>query len=236
MKGTLTVRRALARSWITTDGKRELGWSLQEPKTARSRRTIHMPKVAVEALDRQLAGQEADRLAAGTAWQDRAGLVFTDVIGRPMVASDVTRTFSEMLKVAKLPHVPFHALRHSAATAWLAGGVPLRTVADQLGHSTITITADLYAAGGARAAPGCRRRHGPGAGMSEQELRLRIAERLREQLATWSREHPHEPLNVAIRQAAARAMKDGQATPEVPTPQTMRDAKDTWSASTWNGR
>ena len=51
-----------------------------------------------------------------------------------------------MLSGAGLPHIPFHGLRHSAATAWLAAGVPLRTVADQLGHSTITITADTYAA------------------------------------------------------------------------------------------
>ncbi|MBA3852236.1 MAG: tyrosine-type recombinase/integrase, partial [Chloroflexi bacterium] len=39
-----------------------------------------------------------------------------------------------------------HALRHSTATALLSEGVPLRVVADVLGHSTIVVTANVYAA------------------------------------------------------------------------------------------
>ena len=34
---------------------------------------------------------------------------------------------------------------HSAATAWLEGGVHIKAVADLLGHSSIAITGDLYA-------------------------------------------------------------------------------------------
>ncbi|CAN5566183.1 hypothetical protein BH23CHL8_BH23CHL8_29440 [soil metagenome] len=74
------------------------------------------------------------------------GLVFTDRMGRPLRSYDVGHAFPDMLKAAKLPRIPFHGLRHSAATAMLAAGVPLRTVADVLGHSTITTTADVYAA------------------------------------------------------------------------------------------
>ncbi|MGC8635248.1 MAG: tyrosine-type recombinase/integrase [Candidatus Limnocylindrales bacterium] len=137
---SLTVRRSLAQSF---DG----GYALAEPKTARSRRTINLPAVAAEALARQRDLQEAARKGVGSAWQgDRDRLVFTDAVGRPLLRYNVTRGFHGLLTAAGLPSVPFHALRHSVATALLAAGVPLRVVADLLGHSTITITANTYAA------------------------------------------------------------------------------------------
>jgi len=134
---TLTVRRALARSWD--------GWELAEPKTPRSRRNINLPATAITALDRQRELQDAARDAVGDAWQDRDGLIFTDAVGRPLDGRAVNKTFHTLLAAAGIPAIPFHGLRHSAATAMLAGGVSLRTVADALGHSTITITADVYA-------------------------------------------------------------------------------------------
>jgi integrase len=42
--------------------------------------------------------------------------------------------------------VSFHDLRHTVATGLLQDGVPLVKVRDLLGHSTIAITADIYAA------------------------------------------------------------------------------------------
>lgn len=143
---TLTVRRALARAWVVRDGERVQGWALQEPKTPASRRTVHLAGAAMAALERRRTAQEAERAAAGTAWQDVAGLVFTDRMGRWLRGFDIGHAFPAMLRTAGLPRIPFHGLRHSAATALLSVGVPLRTVADVLGHSTITITADTYAA------------------------------------------------------------------------------------------
>jgi integrase len=100
----------------------------------------------VAALRRQRDAQDAAKAEAGSAWQDRDDLIFTDALGQPLVGTNVSHAFDNMLKSAGLPHVPFHALRHSAATALLAAGVPLRVVADQLGHSTIVVTANVYAA------------------------------------------------------------------------------------------
>jgi integrase len=45
-----------------------LGWLEQKPKTARSRRTLALPEVAVVALQRQQSRQAEERLAAGEAW------------------------------------------------------------------------------------------------------------------------------------------------------------------------
>ena len=136
--GTLTVRRSLGRGW---DGNLTLG----PPKSERSRRTIALPTVARGALDRRKLRQDADRQAAGSAWQDRDGLVFTDAVGRPLRGRDITPALRVALQGVDLPPVRCHDLRHTAATLQLAGGVPLTTISRTLGHSSLAITADIYA-------------------------------------------------------------------------------------------
>lgn len=134
--GTITVRRAMARSWD--------GYALAEPKTSRSRRTIHLPARAADALDHQRSRQAVARDAIGSDWQGVDNLVFTDAIGRPLKASDVSHGFGDLLVRAGIRHVPFHALRHSWATLALASGVPLKVIADNLGHASIAVTAAFY--------------------------------------------------------------------------------------------
>lgn len=134
---TLTVARAITRGG---DG----GLVLTEPKTARSRRTLDLAPVAVGALRRQKARQEADRLAHAAIWQDVHGLVFTDQIGRPLWGSHVSAGLTAALARLGLPHIRFHDLRHGAASMMLSAGLPLQVVSETLGHSGISITADVY--------------------------------------------------------------------------------------------
>lgn len=134
---SLTVRRSMAKA---ADGGYELG----EPKTPRSRRTVMLPTVALDAFRRQKARQAAARLAVGSAWQDRAGLVFTDALGRPLRPDAVSAAFRSTAARLGLP-VRLHDLRHTAASLLLAAGVPLKLVSEMLGHSSIAITADVYA-------------------------------------------------------------------------------------------
>ena len=133
----LVVRRSLARA----DGG---GYELAEPKTSRSRRTVMLPAVAVDGLRRQKARQAAAKLAAGTAWQDRDGLAFTDAVGRPLRPDALSAAFRATADRIGLP-VRLHDLRHTAASLMLAAGVPLKVVSEALGHSSIAITADVYA-------------------------------------------------------------------------------------------
>lgn len=133
---TLTVRRSMARS--------EAGWDLAAPKTARSRRTLELGASPARALRRQRTRQKRDKVAAGDLWQNKDDLVFTDPLGRPERGREVSRRFAATLARLGLPHVRFHDLRHGVASLMLAQGVPLRLVSEQLGHSTLTITADIY--------------------------------------------------------------------------------------------
>ncbi len=136
--GTLTVRRSLARDAAG-------GWSIAEPKTRGSRRTIPLPVVARAAVEDQRGRQDAARAAAGTAWQDRTGLLFTDAVGRPLTPGQVSKAWRATADRLGLA-VPFRALRHTAATTWLRAGVPLIVVSQALGHTSIAITAAHYAA------------------------------------------------------------------------------------------
>jgi integrase len=132
---TLQVRQALQRF-----GKK---LHFVEPKSKRSRRTVKLPLIAVEALDRQCAAQRQDQAIAGIRWVD-SGLVFTSTIGTPLDERNVRRAFKAVLKSADLPPMRVHDLRHSAATILLEQGVHPRVVMETLGHSQITLTLDTY--------------------------------------------------------------------------------------------
>ena len=131
---TLTVRHQLAR----VDGR----WVRSEPKTRQSRRTIPLTSRAVEALAEQRRRQDAER---GEHPRPIDGLVFTTPDGKPIHSSNVLPAWYRTLRRLGLPRVTTHDLRHSAATILLREGVPLPTIAAILGHSTIRVTADLYA-------------------------------------------------------------------------------------------
>jgi integrase len=112
-------------------------------KTARSRRSIALPREVVEALRAHRVKQLEARLVAGGRWQE-TGYVFTSTIGTPAHPSEVGRTYQKLVKAAGVPYKRFHDQRHWCATLLLAQGVPTRMVMDLLGHSRIRTTMDLY--------------------------------------------------------------------------------------------
>ena len=147
-KGILQVRYQL--QWVKREavrggGKREKpSWVLTEPKSAKSRRTVMLPQVAVQALKKHRVQQIAEKLEMGEVWQD-LGFVFTTPIGTPQDASGLRkRSFQPLLKRAGVPRIRFHDLRHTCATVLLAQGVHPKVVQEQLGHSQISLTLDTY--------------------------------------------------------------------------------------------
>ena len=117
---------------------------ITEPKTERSRRTVPLSPAMVALLRSQKARQAAERLRAGDQWVDE-GLVFTTELGTKVDPRNILRTVELAAKKAGLDKLGVHTLRHSAATGWLESGVHIKAVSDLLGHSSISITSDVYA-------------------------------------------------------------------------------------------
>jgi integrase len=154
---TLTIRRGLKRI-------KGQGLVIAGVKTRTSRRTVHLPAVAVRQLVGHRQRQRAERLAFPGDWPDKplgVDLVFRTVAGTALDPSNVWHYLSKATRHAGaeyldenrtrirpgtgLGHWHPHELRHSAASLMLAQGVPLKVVSDVLGHSGITVTADIYA-------------------------------------------------------------------------------------------
>jgi integrase len=106
-----------------------------EPKTARSRRVVELPAVAVEALRRH---REATKVV------DVNGQVFTRPDGRILAVPHVWSRWRRLLERAGVPTVRFHDARHTVATLLLGSGVHPKLVSEMLGHSTVGITLDTY--------------------------------------------------------------------------------------------
>lgn len=114
-----------------------------EPKTARSKRFVHVSPAVEDLLKRIRLRQVADRLQAGSQWVE-TGFVFTTEFGEPCDPRNALRALKSAADRAGLGSIGLHTLRHSAASVMLTNGVPLKVASDILGHSSIAITADTY--------------------------------------------------------------------------------------------
>ena len=69
-------------------------WTLEEPKTRGSRRSVGLTKKATEALIRHRERQQAEGLSVGG-----DALVFTNIVGKPIHPSSfIRRNFKPLLK------------------------------------------------------------------------------------------------------------------------------------------
>ena len=130
--GTLAVRQALGR----VKGQ---GLVFGPVKSRAGKRTIVLPAPMLAELKAHRTRQNADRLAAGS-WYDDADLVFAREDGRPIDPKIDWREWKALCIEANVPDTRLHNARHTAATMLLAQGIPMRVAMEILGHSRITVT------------------------------------------------------------------------------------------------
>jgi integrase len=130
----------VVRSQVTDAGD---GPKLGPPKSESGTRVVPIDGYTAHVLQRQLARQQRERAAWGGGWQD-LGLVFTKEDRGLLRPDAVTHVFVKLVTQAGLLRIRLHDLRHTHASLALAAGVGIKVVSNPLGHSTTTISADLY--------------------------------------------------------------------------------------------
>ena len=145
----LRIGEALALRWsdVTEDEVRVTG-SLSnlhrgDTKTRAGMRAVPLVPEAAEAIKARRKAQAAERLAAGVMWTD-SGLVFTTEAGTPVDDRNALRWLHGVRRRAGIKGGAWHAFRHAAASRMLTRGVPIGTVQAIMGHSSITVTVDMY--------------------------------------------------------------------------------------------
>lgn len=115
-----------------------------DTKTEKSRRSLELPQVAVEALE-NLSEQQADeRLAAGARWRD-TGLIFTTATGDALDAANVRKMFRAVCRSAGIGDrwTP-RELRHTFVSFMSQQGMATEEIARLVGHSSSRTTEVVY--------------------------------------------------------------------------------------------
>ncbi|MGI6035690.1 MAG: site-specific integrase [Limnochordia bacterium] len=128
------------RQLLVLDGKPVLE---DTTKSERGRRSVTLTDDAVSELKAHRKRQAEERLALGEAYQNK-DLVFCQEDGTFIDPRNFTKRFQRILKEAGLPKVRLHDLRHTHASLLLARDVHPKIVQERLGHSSISMTLDLY--------------------------------------------------------------------------------------------
>jgi integrase len=141
--GTVDLDKATVRVERSMEQTRA-GLRFKPPKTNSGRRTISLAQGTVAMLREHRARQMELRLKLGAGKLGDDDLVFAKADGSPYKPDDLSRDWGMVGRRWGLPRVPFHALRHTHASALIAAGLDVVSVSKRLGHATPTITLSVY--------------------------------------------------------------------------------------------
>jgi integrase len=118
------------------------GYTFDTPKTSGGRRSVRLARKATDALTRH-----RERMRDEGHNVDGDVLVFVNKVGKPLHASNFIRRCSKpLLKRAGLPDTNWHAAtRHTATCILLLEGVNPKSVAMQMGWSSVAFMLEHYA-------------------------------------------------------------------------------------------
>lgn len=122
----------------------EKGIYTDTPKNQSSNRIIIVSQQVLSILANQRDWQKTQSLTTDQDWHN-CGRVIVSENGAPMHPDRLTRWFSHFIAGTDLPPIHLHCLRHTYATLCISKGIPLTEVAEQLGHSSVATTANIYA-------------------------------------------------------------------------------------------
>jgi integrase len=134
-KKRISVTQALKRT--------SQGIELSEPKTNSSIRSIAITDETIKVLKKIKSEQAKRKLRMNGNYNNENDFVFCEKDGRYCVPSTVSRRFKRVVDKLGLGDYKLHSLRHTMAS-WLIQIANPKVVAERLGHSSVSITMDMY--------------------------------------------------------------------------------------------
>jgi integrase len=130
-RATITVNQTIA----LVKARRQVN---PTPKNKSSNRTIPIDPVLVELLRQHKLHRVVPKM-------NGTDFVFHTQAGTPIYPRNLMRDFERWLKVAGLPRLTLHGLRHTSLSHALMLGASLKAVSTRAGHSRVSTTTDIYA-------------------------------------------------------------------------------------------
>ncbi len=109
----------------------------QDPKTARSRRTLALPEVLVADIGELLESRHSFQY-------EQSPYLIQDGFGNEMNPSSFTRQIHFIETKAGLPMLSVHGLRHTFASMLNSQQIDIARISAELGHSNISTTLNVY--------------------------------------------------------------------------------------------
>ena len=137
-RGTLLINKQHNRA----KGEKEFRFS---PLKNSRPRVLTPANAVMDALREQQRRQQAWADLAGSAWDNRENLVFTNELGRYINNKTLWVNFKRIVRALGMPELRFHDLRHTFSINSLRAGDDIKTVQENLGHATASFTLATYA-------------------------------------------------------------------------------------------
>ncbi len=144
IKNTVTVSKTAGRVIdITKDSRSKEYIKVGTPKTAKGNRVVPLPDFLVKRLKQYKLFKKEESLKIGIQFKESNNL-FTAKTGNIVAPPNLHEAFKEILLKVGLEDRKFHDLRHTYATRLFELGESAKTVQELLGHSSISMTLDIY--------------------------------------------------------------------------------------------
>lgn len=113
------------------------------PKTKNSIRTIELPDVIIDVINKYKNIQEKKWEKQNKLF-DNNSLLFTTSICTFLDASNLLKKWKAFLHNNNIEYKKWHSLRHSYASLLFQSGADIKTVQELLGHADINTTSQIY--------------------------------------------------------------------------------------------
>ena len=141
--GVIYIRHTLAYMRGKGQGEKSV-FELQSPKTTAGERYVVIPASLLSLLKEHREKQVERQAAAREAWTE-SDMVFTTAFGGYYGEQYLNAKFKKFAAKIGLPeNIHLHSLRHTTASLLINSDISPKLIAEQLGHSSASITQDIY--------------------------------------------------------------------------------------------